>query len=69
MKITLIEKWDDPAFLLKTQIGRLYVGKIANVVLFALLNIELAANLTWFGGDESSIPFDDGFNCREDQAG
>jgi hypothetical protein len=69
MKITNIEKWDDPAFLLKTQIARLYLGKILNVILYAALNIELAANKTFFGGDESRIPFDDSFNCREDQAG
>lgn len=51
MRITAIEKWDDPAVLTKTRIFRLYVGKILNVMLYAVLNIELAANYTFFGSD------------------
>jgi len=69
MRLTLIEKWDDPADLTKVQIFRLYASKILNVALYAVLNVELAANYALFSS-ESSIEFKDSdFNCREDQAG
>jgi len=67
--ITALENWDDPGFILKVQLVRLYLAKILNVVLFATLNLELASNSRWFQ-EETVIEFEsDAFNCREDQAG
>mmetsp|Transcript_20905 Transcript_20905/g.3381 ORF Transcript_20905/g.3381 Transcript_20905/m.3381 type:complete len:94 (+) Transcript_20905:1261-1542(+) len=50
-----IEKWDDPAFSVKLNLIRIYLIKIANVILFALLNLELATASAWFGDEEGRI--------------
>lgn len=62
-----IEKWDDPAFSVKINLIRIYLIKIANVILFALLNLELATESSWYGDEEGRIAFEsDYYNCRED---
>jgi hypothetical protein len=69
LKITYLENWDDPAFTVKISLIRLYLVKILNVILYAVLNLELASDNSWFGS-ESRIEFEDSeHNCREDQAG
>lgn len=69
LKLTELEKWDDPAFSLKLNIARLYLLKVLNLILFALFNIELATNGEWFG-DENRLEFENGsYDCREDQVG
>lgn len=69
LKITYLENWDDPAFTVKMSLIRLYLVKILNVILYAVLNLELASSNSWFGS-ESRIEFEkDEHNCREDQAG
>lgn len=69
LKITYYENWDDPAFTVKMSLIRLYLVKILNVILYAVLNLELASDNSWFGSG-SRIEFEDNDNnCREDQAG
>ena len=69
LKITALENWDTPGFIIKIQIVRIYVAKILNIVLYAGMNLELATDNSWFrsGG---TIPFQStSYNCREDQVG
>ena len=70
VKITALESWDTTSFILRVQIIRIYVTKVLNIVLYALLNLELATGSSWFLSSDGRIPFQDSsFNCREDQAG
>lgn len=70
LKITALESWDTPSFIIKIQIIRLYLAKVLNIILYALLNLELATSNSWFGSSEGRIPFEStSFKCREDQAG
>lgn len=69
-KITAVESWDTSSFIITVQIIRIYLAKVLNIVLYALLNLELATDNVWFLSNEGSIPFQpSNFNCREDQAG
>jgi hypothetical protein len=70
VKITALESWDTTSFILTVQIIRIYVAKVLNIVLYALLNLELATGSNWFLSSDGRIPFQESnFNCREDQAG
>lgn len=70
LKITNLESWDSSSFIIKLQIVRLYLAKVLNIVLYALLNLELATSNAWFGDSQGRIPFEPSiYNCREDQAG
>lgn len=69
-KITAVESWDTSSFIITVQIVRIYVAKVLNIVLYALLNLELATGSAWFFSSEGRIPFQSSnFNCREDQVG
>lgn len=66
--ITALENWDDPSFIVKLQIIRMYIAKMLNVILFATLNLALATNRVLFNVGEE-ISYDSSYKCREDQAG
>lgn len=69
LKLTALEQWVDPGFIVKVQIIKLYTARIMNAFIYAVLNLDLAVNLSWFGSS-SRIEFQtDSFNCREDQTG
>jgi len=69
LKLTTLEQWVDPGFIVKVQIIKLYTARIMNAFIYAVLNLDLAVNLGWFG-TSSRIEFQsDSFNCREDQTG
>ena len=52
--------------MINQQIARLYLAKILNVVIFTVLNIELATSSTFFR-DEPIINFTSNlYDCRED---
>lgn len=42
--LTRYEKWDFAKDMINQQIARLYLSKILNVIIFAVLNFELASN-------------------------
>lgn len=65
-KITIYEKWDFAKDMINQQIARLYFAKIMNVIIFAVLNIELSSNNAFFR-DYTIIDFAyDTYDCRED---
>lgn len=65
-RLTLLENWDSPAYAVKLNIIRLYLLKVLNAVLFALLNLELLTDVAAIDG-ESRLEFEsDTYNCRED---
>jgi len=67
MKLTVYEKWS-PSFLLKTQIWRLYVGKIFNMMIIAALIVLLTTK--GLGNDSYDIiDVEEEWECREDQGG
>lgn len=47
-KVTEYEKWDFVKDLINQQMIRLYMSKILNVIIVAVLNYELASNSTFF---------------------
>lgn len=69
LKITALESWDNPSFIIQIQIIRMYVAKVLNVILYAVLNLQLATQNIWFSNDvEISFESED-YYCREDQVG
>jgi hypothetical protein len=68
MKLSVLECWDNPAFDLKTQLLRIYLAKILNVVLFALINMQFARDELFINYGESQADFKDNlYNYRENQ--
>ncbi|CAG9331345.1 unnamed protein product [Blepharisma stoltei] len=68
IKITTLENWDSPSYIVKLQIIRIYIAKILNVVVFAGLNLALATDAVLLDIGEQ-IEYETNYNCREDQAG
>jgi hypothetical protein len=70
VKITALENWDTPGFIIRIQIIRMYLAKVLNIMLYAVLNLELATNNSCFFSSTGSIAFEpSNYSCREDQAG
>jgi len=69
-QITKFEAWDYASTMIKHQVWRIYLAKIMNVVIFAIINVELASGSAFFR-TTGLITFNDGnntFECREDEA-
>ena len=67
-KITVCERYDFQADLLKQQIWRNFLTRLLNVAIYFILNTEMMTNQTWFRSS-SIIEFNSStFDCREDQA-
>lgn len=64
--VTRYERWDFAKDMINQQIARLYLSKILNVIIFAVLNFELASNNQYFR-DHTLITFlPTSYDCRED---
>lgn len=65
--ITSLEKWR-PSVRLRQTMGRLFVGKILNILIFAALNFELMAGVALFGNVQVIKRNKEEFLCAENQA-
>ncbi|CDW85244.1 UNKNOWN [Stylonychia lemnae] len=68
-KVTTYEQWDFAKDLINQQIVRLYLSKILNIIIVAVLNYELASNSQFFRSYTLIKFFPETYDCREDQAG
>eukprot|EP00397_Hematodinium_sp_SG-2012_P012538 GEMP01012711.1.p1 GENE.GEMP01012711.1~~GEMP01012711.1.p1 ORF type:complete len:441 (+),score=86.13 GEMP01012711.1:1272-2594(+) len=64
--ITALEKWP-PSMRQRQTLGRLYMGKILNILIFAALNFELMTGKTLFTNKNPVMARDNNFKCVENQ--